>query len=54
MDEECAYFHKLIEAAVELEVDAYVAARLRTLHFHRICLRLWESLLSQESADLNS
>jgi hypothetical protein len=49
-DEECAYCHKLIEAAVELEVDAYLAAGLRTLHFHRICLHLWESLLSQESA----
>jgi hypothetical protein len=44
----CAYCHKRIDAgAVEYEVEAYVAAGLRTLHFHRICLHLWEELLSQ-------
>ena len=41
----CAYCHKQINAdAVEYEVDAYVAAGLRNLHFHRICFHLWETL----------
>lgn len=43
---ECAYCHKEIRAdSVDYKVDAYVAAGLRTLHFHRICLHLWEPLM---------
>ena len=41
----CAYCHKQIQPdAVEYEVDVYVAAGLRTKHFHRVCLHLWEAL----------
>jgi hypothetical protein len=53
--EYCAYCHKRIDAsAVEYEVEAYVAAGLRTLHFHRICLHLWEELLPHSSMDVNA
>jgi len=42
----CAYCEKEIQTqSVEYEVDAYVGAGLRTLHFHRVCLHLWEALL---------
>jgi len=42
----CAYCDKEIQTqSVEYEVDAYVGAGLRTLHFHRVCLHLWEALL---------
>jgi len=42
----CAYCEKEIQReSVEYEVDAYVGAGLRTLHFHRVCLHLWEALL---------
>jgi hypothetical protein len=45
----CAYCQKRIEPeSVEYEVDAYVAAGLRTLHFHRVCLHLWEAVLAGE------
>lgn len=41
----CAYCHKQINADdTEYDVDAYVAAGLRNLHFHRVCFHLWESL----------
>jgi len=47
-NEECAYCRRRIEAdAVEFEVEAYVPAGLRTLHFRRVSLPLWEALLSQ-------
>jgi hypothetical protein len=43
---ECAYCHKEIHAdAVQYTVEVYVATALRTLHFHRICLHLWEPLI---------
>lgn len=42
----CAYCEKEIQTeSVEYEVDAYVGGGLRTLHFHRVCLHLWEALL---------
>jgi len=42
----CAYCEKEIQPqSVEYEVEAYVGAGLRTLHFHRVCLHLWEALL---------
>jgi len=46
--ESCAYCYKQIDGqAVQYAVDAYIAAGvLRTLHFHRVCLHLWEALLS--------
>lgn len=48
-NEECAYCRKRVAAdAVEFEVEAYVPAGLRTLHFHRVCLPLWEGLLAHE------
>jgi len=51
----CAYCHKRIEPeAVEYEVDAYIAARLRSLHFHRVCLHLWEAMLSHGTAEANT
>jgi hypothetical protein len=41
----CAYCHKVITAeTVEYKVVAYVPAGLRTLHFHRVCLHLWETV----------
>jgi hypothetical protein len=41
---ECAYCHKPIEpGAVEHQVEAFVLARLRVLHFHRLCQHLWET-----------
>jgi hypothetical protein len=41
----CAYCEKEIHPqSVEYEVEAYVGAGLRTLHFHRVCLHLWEAL----------
>jgi hypothetical protein len=41
----CAYCEKEIQPqSVEYEVEAYVGAGLRTLHFHRVCLHLWEAL----------
>jgi hypothetical protein len=44
---ECAYCHKPIGAeAVEHEVEAFVMARMRVLHFHRICQHLWETGIS--------
>lgn len=43
--EQCAYCHKEIQPeAVAYEVHAHVAAGLRSLHFHRICLHMWEGL----------
>ncbi len=43
----CSYCHKSIDAtAVEYEVQAYVHTKVRTLHFHRICHHLWESIQS--------
>ncbi len=43
----CSYCHKSIDAtAVEYEVQAYVHTKVRTLHFHRICHHLWESIRS--------
>jgi len=48
----CAYCHKRIEPeSVDYAVDAYVATRLRSLHFHRICLHLWEAMLSHSPAE---
>lgn len=45
--ERCAYCHKDIHAGgVAYEADTYVAAGLRTFHFHRVCLHLWEALLA--------
>ena len=42
----CAYCEKEIHPqSVEYEVEAFVGAGLRTLHFHRVCLHLWEALL---------
>ena len=45
--EECAYCHKPITAdAVDYEVEALVLGQLRTLHFHRLCQRLWDASAS--------
>lgn len=50
---QCAYCHKRIDReTVEYEVDAYIPAGLRTLHFHRVCLHLWEELPSQRVMDV--
>ena len=50
---QCAYCHKRIDReTVEYEVDAYIPAGLRTLHFHRVCLHLWEEPPSQRSMDV--
>ena len=39
---ECAYCHKRIGAEEpDYEVEAFVLAGLRTLHFHRACHHLW-------------
>jgi hypothetical protein len=52
---ECAYCHKRIDPqTVEYEVDAYIPAGLRTLHFHRVCLHLWEELPSQRVMDVGT
>jgi hypothetical protein len=41
---ECAYCRKPITAKeVDYEVEALVLGRLRTLHFHRLCQRLWDA-----------
>jgi hypothetical protein len=43
---ECAYCHKPIDAeTLEHEVQAFVLAEVRVLHFHRICQHLWETAL---------
>jgi hypothetical protein len=40
----CAYCNKPIGSdSVEHEVEAFVLASPRLLHFHRICQHLWES-----------
>jgi len=42
--EECAYCRKPITAKeVDYEIEALVMGRLRTLHFHRLCQRLWDA-----------
>lgn len=52
---QCAYCHKRIDReTVEYAVDAYIAAGLRTLHFHRVCLHLWEELPSQRVMDVGA
>ena len=51
----CAYCHKQIDRqTVEYEVDAHIPAGLRTLHFHRVCLHLWEELPSQRVMDVGA
>lgn len=48
----CAYCHKQINPECPAyEVEAYVAAGLRTLQFHRVCLHLWETLTQPATMD---
>jgi hypothetical protein len=42
---ECDYCRRSIEiSATEYRVDAIVYTEPRTLHFHRLCHHLWESM----------